>query len=66
MGPLKAAGPDPKLHLCGQRTEYFLGMPAFATLGQQIPRDTYIPTLRGQRFQVVHRQTSFRAWWLTI
>src|SRR5882672_6203791 len=27
MGPLKAAGPDPKLHLRGQRTEYFLGMP---------------------------------------
>jgi hypothetical protein len=27
IGPLKAAGPNPKLLLCGQRTEYFLGMP---------------------------------------
>jgi len=27
MWPLKAAGPDLKPHLCGQRTKYYLGMP---------------------------------------
>jgi hypothetical protein len=27
MGPLKAAGSDPKLHLRGQRTKYFLYVP---------------------------------------
>jgi hypothetical protein len=65
MWPLKAAGPDLKPHLCGSARNTFSvchlnNHSTFsATFGEQLPRDTYIPTL-GLRFQVVHRQTSFR------
>jgi hypothetical protein len=33
MGPLKAAGPNLKLHLRGQYTKYFLGMPPNVSCG---------------------------------
>src|SRR6267378_2777812 len=50
IGPLKAAGLDPKLHLCGPRRKHFLEIPTrypifSATVGEQIPLDILRPHL---------------------
>src|SRR5258705_13100721 len=50
IGPLKAAGLDPKLHLCGPRRKHFIEIPTrypifSATVGEQIPLDILRPHL---------------------
>jgi len=73
MWPLKAAGPDLKPHLCGPAHEILSRYATSttiqlfsATFGEQLPRDTYIPTLRGYGFKLSIVNFLSCAWWLAI